>query len=167
MLFISQLEDPRMLPFPSQTFDVVLSVGVLEYVRETGGDEVISLRKIHRVLKPNGVFLCAHFPNKYSWIEAVARRLNLSSVYTHPYRYTRKDVASLAKRTGFSTNMIRTHGIIPRNSLSLLPRRVRDSDAFVKFVDRIDEVLGVALRGLCQNRAWVGKPSGSSVVEGN
>ena len=138
----SQLDDPVSLPYASQTFDVVLSVAVLEHVRETDGDELSSLLEIRRVLKPDGVFLCVHFPNKYSWIEAVVRHLNQPALYTHPYRYTRKDIASLAKRAGFCTETIRSYGIIPRNPLSKLPPRVGDSKAFVKLIDRIDDILG-------------------------
>ena len=149
---------PVSLPYASQTFDVVLSVGVLEHVRETGGDELSSLLEIHRVLKPDGVFLCAHLPNRYSWIEAVVRHLNRPSLYTHPYRYTRKDIASLAKLAGFRTEVIRSYGLVPRNPLSTLPPRVRDSAAFVKLVDGMDDILRIVLRGLCQNHAWVGRP---------
>src|SRR5688572_30482210 len=50
---------PTTLPFESATFDVVLSCGVLEHVDEYSGvrgNELISLREIHRVLKPGGFF---------------------------------------------------------------------------------------------------------------
>ena len=152
----SQLHDPVSLPYASQTFDAVLSVGVLEHVRETGGDELASLREIHRVLKPSGVFLCAHLPNKYSWIEAIVRFLDRPALRGHPYRYTRRDIASLAERAGFRAEVIRSYGLVPRNPLSALPPRMRDSEAFVRLIDRMDDVGGIAFRGFCQNHAWVG-----------
>jgi hypothetical protein len=34
-----------MLPFPDTCFDAVASVGVLEHVRETGGNELASLAR--------------------------------------------------------------------------------------------------------------------------
>jgi len=37
--------DPVMLPFPDTCFDAVASVGVLEHVRETGGNELASLAR--------------------------------------------------------------------------------------------------------------------------
>src|ERR1041385_6958311 len=53
-------DDPRSIPFPNATFDVACSVGVLEHVWETGGDERVSLAEIRRVLKPGGHFLTFH-----------------------------------------------------------------------------------------------------------
>jgi hypothetical protein len=68
-LVVGDPSDPVALPFADESFDAVFSCGVLEHVRETGGDEVASLRKIHRVLQPGGVFIAYHFANRYSWIE--------------------------------------------------------------------------------------------------
>ncbi|HUW95391.1 MAG TPA: class I SAM-dependent methyltransferase, partial [Anaerolineae bacterium] len=45
-------DDLVLLPFPSASFDAVLSCGVLEHV----ADERASLQEIKRVLKPGGFF---------------------------------------------------------------------------------------------------------------
>ena len=65
--------EPSRLPFPDESFDAVVSVGVLEHVRETGGAEAASLAEIARTLRPGGVFLCYHFPNRTSWVDCAAR----------------------------------------------------------------------------------------------
>ena len=43
-------EEPYSLPFPDETFDVVISTQVLEHVQEYAP----TLREVHRVLRPGG-----------------------------------------------------------------------------------------------------------------
>ncbi len=54
-LVLGDPSDPVTLPFADDSFDAVASIGVLEHVRETGGDEEASLREIGRVLRRGGV----------------------------------------------------------------------------------------------------------------
>ena len=49
--------EPVHIPFDDNKFDLVFSIGVLEHVHETGGDQAASLAEIHRILKPGGHFL--------------------------------------------------------------------------------------------------------------
>jgi len=49
------LGDGSRLPFPSGSFDKVLSTGVLMHVE----DEFAVLREMHRVLRPGGILLCS------------------------------------------------------------------------------------------------------------
>lgn len=51
--FDARIADIEKLTFKSNSFDLVTSCGVLSY-----GDNEIVLKEIHRVLKPNGVFVC-------------------------------------------------------------------------------------------------------------
>ena len=62
---------PTALPFDIATFDAVLSCGVLEHVDEFSrkGNEMKSLREIHRVLKPNGKLLIYQLPQHAAWQE--------------------------------------------------------------------------------------------------
>lgn len=67
---IRYAEDPIMLPFADGSFDAVVSLGVLEHVAE----HTVSLREINRVLSVNGNLFIYHFPNRFGYIETVARR---------------------------------------------------------------------------------------------
>ncbi len=63
--------DPVVLPFSDDSFDTVLSCGVLEHVAAPGA----SLDQIRRVLKPHGTFYVTNLPNRYSYTEKIARLL--------------------------------------------------------------------------------------------
>ncbi len=45
--------DTENLPFPSTWFDVIIYMGVMEYL----SDNTITLQEMHRVLKPNGIVI--------------------------------------------------------------------------------------------------------------
>jgi ubiquinone/menaquinone biosynthesis C-methylase UbiE len=68
--------DPVRLPFDDDAFDAVLSCGVLEHVRSPDD----SLEEIKRVLRPGGVFYVYKLPNRFSYLEAVAR---VAGLYHH------------------------------------------------------------------------------------
>lgn len=112
-----QGEDPVLLPFVDGAFDCVVSIGVLEHVREVGGDEVASLREIRRVLKDRGVFFCYHLPNKYSWIEFMSR---LIGKWSHAFRYSRSEVLRIFGSAGMSVEAVSRYGVLPRNWLRKL-----------------------------------------------
>ena len=61
--------DPIALPFPDDTFEAVLSMGVLEHVMDPGA----SLDELRRVLVPGGLVYCYKLPNRFSYLEFVAR----------------------------------------------------------------------------------------------
>ena len=138
-LVVGSEADPVSLPFAAETFDVVASIGVLEHVRETGGGEVASLTEIHRVLRPGGIFLCYHFPNRYSWIDAVARLLGVPH---HVYRYTRRDLRTFVRTTEFQLLETGRFAFLPRNPLARLPARIVDSEQFGAGYDIVDRGLG-------------------------
>ena len=147
--------EPVLLPFRNAEFDAVLSVGVLEHVRETGGDERGSLREIERILRPGGVFLCFHFPNEWSWIEAIARRLD---AHSHPYRYTPSDVRRLFEGAGFRIERRERYGLLPRNQVArFLPRRLCDMDNFSRFYDALDGLGAALLPWITQNHLVVAR----------
>lgn len=147
--------DPVRLPYGDATFDAVVSVGVLEHVRETGGDEAKSLREIARVLKRGGVFVCYHFPNRHSWIDRMARRF--PGTHRHEFRYTAHDIRALAAGCGLRLDVLARYGCLPRNSAGGLPDLLARSRGLAGAWDAVDGVLGLVLGRWCQNWCWVGR----------
>jgi SAM-dependent methyltransferase len=149
------LGDPSRLPYESASFDAVASVGVLEHVRETGGNELASLNEICRVLRPGGVFLCFHLPNQHSWIEAVLR---LVGRWSHRYRYTASSIQSLATKAGLELVAMQRYAILPRNIWWWgLPRGIGASPGMARAYDRMDGVLSRVLSPVCQNYLFVAR----------
>lgn len=148
-------DSPVALPYPDGRFDAVASVGVLEHVRETDGDEVGSLREIRRVLRPGGVFLCVHFPNRYSWIDALSAAI--PGKHHHLYRYTRADVERMCRESGLELVAARRYGVLPRNLSHRLPEAVRRSRAWASAWDAVDRSLEVPLSPISQNYLFVAR----------
>ena len=147
--------DPISLPYGNQVFDAVVSVGVLEHVRVTGGNEVASLKEIFRTLKPGGHFICFHLPNRYSWIEALGRMIGR---WTHRYRYTFADILSLSSTIGFEVIEIRRYAILPRNIWWWgIPKGIGSSFQMARLYDRLESFLSVLLSPICQNYLFVAK----------
>lgn len=142
--------DPCTLPFASETFDAVFSVGVLEHVRDTGGNELASLGELKRVLKPKGKLFCFHLPRKYSWIEYLVTALKLPR-YRHNYLYARRDVIHLLNESGFSLIEIGQYSAMPRTMLSGLPDFIKNSRLFCSAYNLVDTVLTALLPFLTQN----------------
>lgn len=158
------LDDPRRLPFGDGAFSAVFSVGVLEHVRELSGDEAASIRELRRVLADDGVFLCYHFPNRYSWIEAASRlltaaRLRAESADFHRYRFTGADVRRLCGEAGLRLLEIKRYGFLPRNSFGRLPSRLRRSGLLAAAVNGSDALLERMFSAVDQNYYFVAKPS--------
>ena len=152
------VDDPCRLPFEAGSFDAVTSVGVLEHVRETGGDEASSLLEVRRVLRPGGVFLCYHFPNRYSLIEAMNRRV--PSQHAHRYRYSRRDIHALVEGAGMELEIVRRYAALPRNFWHRLPRALGDSALVGRVWEAADRVLGFALSPLVQNYLFIARKPG-------
>jgi len=145
--------EPVQLPFADASCDAIASVGVLEHVRETSGTEAASLREIHRVLVPGGVFLCFHFPNRYSWIEGLT--FIFPSRFHHTYRYTKADILSLVRDTDFELLTVKRYQAFPRNIFCSFPAPLRASRVLAGLVDFIDKILAVVLNPFCQNYGFV------------
>jgi len=154
------LDEPRRLPYADGAFDAAFSVGVLEHVRETGGSEAESLAEIVRVLRPGGLFLCFHLPNRSSYVEWASRlvfRDDPSDPHRryHLYRYSRSDVRELFAAAGFRVLWHRQYGGLPRNVLARLPRPLRDNEGFTWLVNGVDRVLEGLFSHFTQNHAIV------------
>ncbi len=146
-LVLAARDEPTLLPFEDESFDAVFSIGVLEHVRETGGQERASLQEISRILKPGGSFICYHFPNKTSWIERLSRLLGR---YSHQYTYDRANIEEIF-RSVMDVQEVRRYALLPRNSLRRLPSALSNARWFARTVDRLDAVLSKLLPHFSQN----------------
>jgi len=139
----------------------VTSIGVLEHVRQEGGDELKSLQEIRRILKPGGIFFCVHFPNRYSWIEAISRKI--PSKHNHPFTFTRKDIRNLNGSADLELLDQGSYAMLPRNELARLPGNVKNSAWFVKSYNAMDRVLQSLFPMFTQNHYFVSKKPSTSV----
>ena len=156
--------DPVRLPFANASFDAVASIGVLEHVRETGGEEAQSLSEITRVLRPGGAVIAYHFPNQWSWIDLAARQV--PGKHMHSWRYTRSDVRRLATGAGLELIETQRYGVLPRNSVHRALGPLRDSRLIAETWDVADSVLNVLLGLIAQNHMFVARKPATTPASG-
>jgi len=103
--------DPVRLPYADGEFDAVLSCGVLEHVAEPDA----SLEEIRRVLRPGGTFYVFKLPNRFSYLEAIARRVGLyyHGADVHDRVYTKRTALALLGRHGFAVRELRRTNLLP------------------------------------------------------
>ena len=104
-------DDPVALPFPDREFDAVLSVGVLEHVR----DPDTSLEELKRVLVPGGTLYVYKLPNRYSYLEWIARLVGLYYHGAEPSDavYTKGSAVRLLRSHGFDVREFRRANMLP------------------------------------------------------
>ena len=113
--------DPVELPFADESFDAVLSCGVLEHVARPHG----SLDEIRRVLRPRGTFYVYKLPNRASYLEWIAKRLGL---YYHGANeddavYSLRSAEDLIRSHGFEVTESRYANMLPLTVTSGLANR--------------------------------------------
>jgi 2-polyprenyl-3-methyl-5-hydroxy-6-metoxy-1,4-benzoquinol methylase len=103
--------EPVQLPYESGAFDAVLSCGVLEHVHDPDG----SLEEIKRVLRPGGTFYLYKLPNRYSYLERIARWVGLYYHGAEPNDrvYTKRAAYRLLGRHGFRITEFRRMNLLP------------------------------------------------------
>ncbi len=103
--------DPVRLPFPDNSFQCVLSCGVLEHVQQP--EE--SLEELHRVLRPNGRLLVYKLPNRISYLEMLARWMGLyyHGALTYDRVYTPHTAVELLLGHGFQVDAVRRTNLLP------------------------------------------------------
>ena len=89
-----QLDHLIDLPYADQTFDAVISSGVLEHVAQ----DYESLKEVHRILRPGGKLIITYIPNRLSCDEWYLRRAKKPH---HRRLYGRMELSQLLKRSGF------------------------------------------------------------------
>ncbi|MGH2343875.1 MAG: class I SAM-dependent methyltransferase, partial [Chloroflexota bacterium] len=117
---IRRTDHPSRLPYQDDSFDLVVSCGVLEHVE----DHDASLAEIHRVLRPGGLLLIYNLPQRWGYIELIVRAFRLG--YTHERRYGMAGTRKLLKRHGFAMTQARRSNMLPHNFRGLpAPLRAR------------------------------------------
>lgn len=113
-------DDPRGLPFDDASFDSVLSCGVLEHVL----DPDASLEEIRRVLRPGGTLYVFKLPNRWSYLERIARAAGLYYHGAEPHErvYGKREARQIVERHGFRVHELRRANMLPL-TLSGAPAR--------------------------------------------
>lgn len=103
--------EPVALPFATGRFAAVLSCGVLEHVQDPGG----SLDELRRVLAPGGRLFVYKLPNRFSYLEAIARMLGLyyHGKLPHDRVYDRRRTVALLGSHGFRVEHVRRANMLP------------------------------------------------------
>ncbi len=152
---IGKFSEPVKIDFPDNYFDSVVSVGVLEHVRDTGGNEVGSLKEVKRILKPGGTFICYHFPNKYSWIETIASVV--PNKHHHVYRYTKSMIEEFCNKSGLELVEWGRYGFLPRTQLGKVKGSLKTSVGLSSFWNSIDNALSFVFNPIAQNNYFVAR----------
>jgi SAM-dependent methyltransferase len=106
---VKALRHESVLPYDSDSFDVALSVGVLEHVSNESG----SLAEITRVLKSGGLFFCFFLPTRFSWTQRVSRWRGDNY---HDRLYTPSRVRQILNTGGLNALDIWYRQLLPKNS---------------------------------------------------
>ena len=117
------LRHDYILPFEDNSFDVVVSFGVLEHVN----NDFESLKEVNRILKPGGAFFFFFLPFWLSWSQRLA---HLRGDYYHSRLYRLNDFKSMSERAGFEVGQVWHGQLFPKNGFG-----------FHKGAEKLDRIL--------------------------
>ncbi|WP_438426176.1 class I SAM-dependent methyltransferase [Aquimarina macrocephali] len=125
--------EPIALPYEDNSYDIAVSCGVLEHVREFGGDDEKSLSELYRILRNGGCLVIGHLPNKGSWIEAFSRATGRTH---HTYLYTKSEIKKKVTDAGFEIKKYKRYGFAPKNTIAVFLMRYNEDSKWVKFLTK-------------------------------
>jgi SAM-dependent methyltransferase len=150
------------LPFASGSLAAIISLGVVEH--DESGPEA-SLGEFFRVLQPGGRLLLSVPLNnalRRTVVNHLYRRYNTRwagrGYYFVEYRFTRREILAVLRRTGFRPLSCHPHDFLPPRSMgwiadrNMLSIRLEQRDGEMKL--RLPEQSGWLLRGW---RAWANR----------
>jgi len=111
-IMVVPLQHPSEMPFGSQTFDCVVSFGVLEHVES----DLASLHEIRRILKPGGILFVTFLPYFLSWTQALYR---LGGGRYHDRLYGKRQLRSMAESCGFKLASVWHGQLFPKTSVPI------------------------------------------------
>lgn len=126
--------DPIRIPYPSSSFDAVLSCGVLEHVANEQG----SIEEIRRVLRKGGIFFIYNLPQRGSLKEFLIANLRLG--FSHERKFTLGEARTLLETHHFQVVRTRRTGLLPQN-LSPFPHLRGVFNRFAQPLSLLDRVL--------------------------
>lgn len=149
------LEHEYVLPYEDNSFDVVVSSGVLEHV----AFEQKSIDQIWRVLKQDGLFIITFLPNRFSITENASRVLK--TYRGHNRLYDLGDAKNTFLRCGFVVVSCGYHQVFPTfskgvngsaflNSISAAGARMNRVFERIPGVNRVSANLYFVLRRVTQ-----------------
>jgi ubiquinone/menaquinone biosynthesis C-methylase UbiE len=153
----ADISNPINLPFADNYFDIVISMGVLEHVHESGGDQIASLKEIYRILKPQGYFLCFHFPYTGSWVETIHNAIMpfKKKVYTHTKRFSHNNVINLINDSNFILKEWNVYNFLPRNISYKFPASVANNTIILYLYNILDIFLARIFYFLCNQSYFI------------
>jgi SAM-dependent methyltransferase len=104
-------QEPVRLPYADGEFSLALSCGVLEHVSDPSG----SLQELHRVLAPGGRLVVYNLPNRYSYLERIAKWTGryYHGQLEHDQVYTAGTARSIVAGAGFRLDAVRRTNLLP------------------------------------------------------
>ena len=113
------------LPYDDQSFDAVLSSGVLEHV----GFEHESIREVWRVLKDDGLLFVTFLPNRSSLTENMSRLMG--SYGGHNRLYDLEKTKDVFLRSGFVVEQYGFHQVFPSFGKNIKAGKTLDKIAWI------------------------------------
>jgi 2-polyprenyl-3-methyl-5-hydroxy-6-metoxy-1,4-benzoquinol methylase len=107
---VTPLENPIELPYLNESFDAVISMGVLEHVQ----NDLASLQEIHRILRKDGLMFCFFLPQTLSWTQYISRKGG--NTY-HDRLYNKKIIHELCAASKFKITDYWHRQFLPKNSI--------------------------------------------------